>query len=315
MRLNERSTDRRTTAWSAAGATTASVAAKQNIVARWGSSMPAPFAIPPSVTGRPSTSSRSAASLGFVSVVRIASAAARPPWGESDLASFGSAARTLSIGSGTPMMPVEATRTWLAGIRSSSPTSCAISRASLIPRSPVHTLAQPLEATIAWAWPPRACSMETRTGAPFTWLDVNLAAARPRALIQHADERLARVALAVDIEEFGRRERRGEWHGGGGEEPSVERHEVSREGDADRRPGERPELLLDLRRVAVARDPVRLHVLVRFGIEVHRLDLPALRPGPRHAGLAVDHDAVEAREPAPEPGRRREDSAGRVTAR
>src|SRR2546422_7010625 len=82
MRLNERSTDRRTTAWSAAGATTASVAAKQNIVARWGSSMPAPFAIPPSVTGRPSTSSRSAASLGFVSVVRIASAAARPPRSE-----------------------------------------------------------------------------------------------------------------------------------------------------------------------------------------------------------------------------------------
>src|SRR5439155_24655074 len=43
----------------------------------------------------------------------------------------------------------------------------------------------------------------------------------PLALIQHADERLARVALAVDIEEFGRRERRGEWHGGGGKNPRV----------------------------------------------------------------------------------------------
>ena len=113
--------------------------------------MPTPFAIPPIVTARPSTSSRSAASLGFVSVVRIASAAARPPWGESDFASFGNAARTLSIGSGTPMTPVEATRTCAAGIRSSSPTRRAISRASLRPRSPVHTLAHPLEATIAWA--------------------------------------------------------------------------------------------------------------------------------------------------------------------
>src|SRR5207249_2011977 len=90
MRLNDRSTVRRTTAVSAAGATTASVAAKQNMVARWGSIMPTPFAIPPIVTARPSMSSRSAASFGFASVVRIASAAARPPWGESDLASFGS---------------------------------------------------------------------------------------------------------------------------------------------------------------------------------------------------------------------------------
>ena len=149
MRLNDRSTVRRTTAVSAAGATTASVAAKQNMVARWGSIMPTPFAIPPIVTARPSTSSRSAASFGLVSVVRIASAAARPPCGDSALASFGSAARILSIGSGTPMTPVEATRTCVAGIRSSSPTTRAISRASLIPRSPVHTLAQPLEATIA----------------------------------------------------------------------------------------------------------------------------------------------------------------------
>src|SRR2546427_86111 len=335
MRLNERSTDRRTTAWSAAGATTASVAAKQNIVARWGSSMPAPFAIPPSVTGRPSTSSRSAASLGFVSVVRIASAAARPPWGESDLASFGSAVRTLSIGSGTPMLPVEATRTWLAGIRNSSPTSHSISvaaialgihRGRLEPRAlgPAEHDVEVLDAV------GRAALAEVvdrgqadRATGPGIGHHRDVAVVRPDdparrgplALIQHADERLARVALAVDVEEFGRRERRGEWHGGGGEEPSVERHEVSREGDADRRPGERPELLLDLRRVAVARDPVRLHVLVRFGIEVHRLDLPTLRPGTRHAGLAVDHDAVEAREPAPEQGRRREDSAGRVTAR
>ena len=47
-----------------------------------------------------------------------------------------------------------------------------------MPCSPVQTLAQPLEATIAWAWPLRTCSRETSTGAPFTWFEVNTAAAR-----------------------------------------------------------------------------------------------------------------------------------------
>ena len=31
---------------------------------------------------------------------------------------------------------------------------------------------------MAWAAPLRACSMETSTGAPFTWLEVNTAAER-----------------------------------------------------------------------------------------------------------------------------------------
>ena len=76
------------------------------------------------------------------------------------------------------MTPVAPTRHVRAGIRSSSPTIRVISRASLMPCSPVQTLEQPLEATIAWAWPPRTCSMETSTGAPFTWFVVNTAAAR-----------------------------------------------------------------------------------------------------------------------------------------
>ena len=73
---------------------------------------------------------------------------------------------------------MDATSTWVAGMRRSSPTSFVISRASRMPRSPVQTLAQPAEATIACAWPPRACSIETSTGAPFTWLEVNAAATR-----------------------------------------------------------------------------------------------------------------------------------------
>ncbi len=53
-----------------------------------------------------------------------------------------------------------------------------ISRASRRPCSPVQTLAHPLLATMACATPPRTWSIETRTGAPLTWLDVNTAAAR-----------------------------------------------------------------------------------------------------------------------------------------
>ena len=140
--------------------------------------MATPLAMPPSVTTRPFTSTRSAASLGRVSVVMMASAAARPPCGESDFTSFGIAARTLSIGNGTPMTPVAAISTCVCGTRSRSATVLVISRASLTPRSPVQTLAQPLEARMAWAAPVRACSMETSTGAPLTWLLVKTAAER-----------------------------------------------------------------------------------------------------------------------------------------
>ncbi|OLC39139.1 MAG: hypothetical protein AUH81_02465 [Candidatus Rokubacteria bacterium 13_1_40CM_4_69_5] len=133
------------------------------------------------VTGRPLTSTRSAASLGRVSVVMMASAAARPPCGDSAFTSFGRAARILSIGRSGPITPVAPISTCLAGILSSSPTSRVISRASRRPCSPVQTLAQPLEATMAWPTPPRTCSMETRTDAPFTRLEVKSAAARAGA--------------------------------------------------------------------------------------------------------------------------------------
>src|SRR5262249_57821888 len=54
----------------------------------------------------------------------------------------------------------------------------AISRASRRPRSPLQTFEHPLLATIVCSAPPRACSIETSTGAPFTWLVVNTAAER-----------------------------------------------------------------------------------------------------------------------------------------
>src|SRR5881628_123997 len=178
MRLNERSTARLRIGSSAPRATAASVVTKQNIVAMWGSIMPTPLAIPPRVTVRPPISQRSAASFVRVSVVRMASAAACPPCGESDFTSVGMAARILSIGSGWPMTPVAPTSTCEAGIRSRSATCLTISRASRMPRSPLQTLEQPLLTTIVCRAPPRACSIDTSTGAPFTWLVVKTAAER-----------------------------------------------------------------------------------------------------------------------------------------
>ena len=78
------------------------------------------------------------------------------------------AARILSIGSGWPMTPVEPMSTCEAGTRSRSATCLTISRASLRPRSPLQTFEQPLLATMVCSAPPRACSMDTSTGAPFT---------------------------------------------------------------------------------------------------------------------------------------------------
>src|SRR5919204_5337557 len=88
------------------------------------------------------------------------------------------AARILSIGSGWPMTPVAPTSTCEVGTRSRSATCLTISRASFSPRSPLQTLEQPLLTTIVCRAPPRACSMDTSTGAPFTWLVVNTAAER-----------------------------------------------------------------------------------------------------------------------------------------
>ena len=149
IRLKETSAVRFSTRGRASADTMASVARKQNIVARCGSSMATPLAMPPMVMGRPPRSSRRAASFGRVSVVMIASAALRPPCGVSPFTSFGRAPRILSMGRGWPITPVAAISTWPGLIRRSSPTVFVISRASLIPCSPVHTLAHPLDATIA----------------------------------------------------------------------------------------------------------------------------------------------------------------------
>src|SRR5438874_4711988 len=62
-------------------------------------------------------------------------------------------------------------------------------------------------------------------------------------------------------------------------------------------------------------DSLRLDGLVRVAEEIHRIDLAALRARAAHARLAVDDDAVEAREPALDQRRRRENGADRIAPR
>ena len=110
-------------------------------------------------------------------------------------------------------------------------------------------------------------------------------------------------------------QRGGQRHRGRGEEAARERQQVWRERHAHRPARERRQLLLHLRGVAMqTADGVRLHVLVGLGVEVHRVDLAALGAGAAHARLAVDHDALEPRQPALEQGRRREDGADGIAA-
>ena len=80
----------------------------QSIVARPGASIPAPFAIPPTV--QPSACVTTAC-LATVSVVRIASAASAPPSAVSAGDAASTPASSRSIGSRSPIRPVEQTAT------------------------------------------------------------------------------------------------------------------------------------------------------------------------------------------------------------
>ena len=126
------------------GSTTASVVITTSIVARPGASIAAPLAIPP--TDQPSRTAT--ASLATVSVVMIASAAAVPPSAARFSTRVGIAAVILSIGSRTPIRPVEQTATsiaptsWPAACR--APATCSAVRCvSAKPSGPVQALAPP----------------------------------------------------------------------------------------------------------------------------------------------------------------------------
>ena len=81
------------------------------------------------------------------------------------------------MGSGTPITPVDATRTNPVGRSSASAARRAISAASARPASPVQALALPLLTTIACARPAEIARCVYRTGAALTRFVVKTPAA------------------------------------------------------------------------------------------------------------------------------------------
>ncbi len=127
----------------------------------FGSIIPAPFAWAESVT----PPARRLQRLGQRSVVRIASEKALPPSVASVEAASAMPARTASIGSGTPIVPVSATATWLGARSSAAAVRSHIARASASPCSPVSALALPELTTAARTSPPSTSSRQIRIGA------------------------------------------------------------------------------------------------------------------------------------------------------
>ena len=107
------------------------------MVARLGASMPAPLAMPPTVTPSP----EQLACLGTVSVVRMASAAAGPPDGDRSATALSTPASSGPSGKRTPMSPVEHTATSPAPTSSSRATCSAVAWVSPNPGGPVQALA------------------------------------------------------------------------------------------------------------------------------------------------------------------------------
>ena len=145
----------------------------------FGSIMPEPLHMPPTVTVRPPIFTCTAACFGFVSVVITAFSAARPASGVAArfaAADFMPASRR-SIGRGWPITPVEATSTSFGSMPSVFAVSSALRRASARPCAPVQAFAQPLFARMAWMRPPRTAARSYSTGAAATAFVVNTAAA------------------------------------------------------------------------------------------------------------------------------------------
>ena len=144
-----------------------------------GSIIPEPLVIPPTVTFLPPTTVVTQACFGRVSVVMIAFVASSPCAAVRPSAPFASfiPARRRSMGRRRPMTPVDATRTWCGSIPSSPAVTSAERRASARPPSPVHALAQPEFARIAWMRPPLITERSYTTGAAATLLVVKSAAA------------------------------------------------------------------------------------------------------------------------------------------
>ncbi len=175
MRLKLASTAARSDSCNMSGSAAASVVRTASIVAMFGASIAAPLAMPP--TQKPGRTTR--LSLGTVSVVMMARAAAVPPWAER--AAWASAAppSTASMGNGMPIRPVEHTSTCSGGQPRARPAAPAIRSAWTRPVEPLAALALPLLRITALARPPVAARWArlTTTGAAASLFGVKTAAA------------------------------------------------------------------------------------------------------------------------------------------
>ena len=153
-----------------------------------GAIIPAPLAIPASRTEPPKVSTLAEASFGTVSVVMIASAALPSPFSERVSTACWTPDSMGPIGRGTPMTPVELTRTSSGRIPRRSAAYCAVLRAFWRPCSPVHAFAFLLFTTIARACPSRRCSRLTCNGAACTRFVVKV----PPALAARSETMIAR---------------------------------------------------------------------------------------------------------------------------
>ena len=149
------------------------------MVASCGASMPAPLAIPPTIAPEGVVTS---AVLGTESVVMIAREAAASASGPavSCPAAVVTPASSGSIGRRSPISPVEQTSTSWAATSSRSARCSAVRWVSAKPSGPVHAFAPPEFRTTARARPSETAWRDQRTGAAWTRLRVNTAAAVSR---------------------------------------------------------------------------------------------------------------------------------------
>jgi hypothetical protein len=136
-----------------------------SMVAMSGAIMPAPLAMPLTVTSRPFVTARRVATFGKVSVVMIARAASRKRPGSALAAIFPRWAAKGAGSSGSPITPVEARNTSSGRQPTAAAAASALRRTASRPFIPVKALALPELTTSARARPAAMCARSQSTGA------------------------------------------------------------------------------------------------------------------------------------------------------
>src|SRR5215467_2880985 len=159
--------------------------------------MPAPLAQPMRWMRLPDMRKEAEAVLGLVSVVQMASESSAKERAEARRlrASIGRARRILSTGSGTPITPVEQTKSSRGARPRRLEVSSTVRSEARSPAGPVAQLAFPAFTTTARMRPLEAarCFLESVTGAATTRFCVKTAAAEAETSL----ERMARSSAPV----------------------------------------------------------------------------------------------------------------------